>query len=486
MSSGPLAHPHPGLAPAAASSAVSPPPAVGAGAARAGPAAAGVRLDALVVALVVACAAALYFWRLDQPPAYIYDEVYHAYTAAQLAAGNADAYLWNTSVPEADRARGVAYEWVHPALAKLPMQAGVRLWGDTPFGWRFASAVFGAAGVGLLYLLGRTLFDRTVALLAAALLLLDGLWFVQARTAMNDVFVVCFLLLAYLLFARYLRSAPGRRGRPLWLCGLALGLAVATKWSAVYSLGLLAVVAAGREAWLLRTGAERSAVRALLTPVAVFVAVPAAVYLGGYAQFFLMGHTLAEWRELQGQIWRYHSTLAACHDWASPAWTWPFLLRPVWYHTAGFADGTVANVFAMGNPLLWWAFPSAVAVAGVLWAAGRFRALGLGLLLLGFLGQWAPWLGSPRIAYLQHMLPSLPFACLAVGYLLGRGWRGWRGRARPLVAAYLACAALAFLFFYSHYAAVPVSAEYTRLHYWLPTWQPGAPWAFGCPAGPGR
>jgi dolichyl-phosphate-mannose-protein mannosyltransferase len=267
----------------------------------------------------------------------------------------------------------------------------------------------------------------------------------------------------------------------LWLCGVALGLAVATKWSAVYSLLLLAALAVGREAWLLRTGAERSAARALLTGAAAFVAVPGVLYLGAYVQFFLMGHTWAEWRELQWQIWRYHSTLTACHDWASPAWTWPFLLRPVWYHVARYPDGAEANVFAMGNPLLWWVFLSAVAVAGVDWVRSRGRAVGLGLILLGFLGQWVPWLGSPRIAYLYHMLPSVPFGCLAVAWVLGRLWRGWT---RPVVAAYLAAVLLIFLFFYSHAAALPVSADYTGLHYWLPTWQPGTPWAFGCPPAP--
>jgi dolichyl-phosphate-mannose--protein O-mannosyl transferase len=435
------------------------------------------RTDLVTAVLVTTCALALYLWRLDQPPTYIYDEVYHAYTAAQLAAGNSDAYLWHTEPPEEARALRLDYEWVHPALAKLLMQAGIVGLGDNPLGWRVASAVFGALGVGLLYVLGRALFDSTVGLFSATLLLLDGLWLVQARTAMNDVFVAVFVVLAYLALFLYLRTSSPERLRLVWSIGLALGLAVATKWSALYSFALVAALIAGREAWLGRQGGLRNGLQTGLVLAGALIVVPAALYVGGYAQFFIMGHTWDEWRELQWQIWRYHSGLRACHDWSSPAWTWPFIIRPVWYHAGRFPDGTVANVFAMGNPLIWWMFLSATAVVGIRWLTGRCRSIGLALVLLGFFGQWLPWLVSPRISFLYHMLPSVPFGCLAIACVLG----GLRGN-RLVVGGYLALVALTFAFFYSHFAALPVAANFVSLHDWLPTWTPGSAWTLGCPA----
>src|SRR3712207_767485 len=49
-----------------------------------------VRLDTMILLAAMLCAALLYFVRLGQPDQYIWDEVYHAYTAAELAEGNRD------------------------------------------------------------------------------------------------------------------------------------------------------------------------------------------------------------------------------------------------------------------------------------------------------------------------------------------------------------------------------------------------------------
>ncbi len=67
-------------------------------------------LGDLIPALLFAVALALFTLRIEIPKGYIYDEVYHAYTAGEYVRGNADAYLWNTVAPRP----GVAYMWNHP------------------------------------------------------------------------------------------------------------------------------------------------------------------------------------------------------------------------------------------------------------------------------------------------------------------------------------------------------------------------------------
>ena len=122
------------------------------------------RIDVLLIALFIVGGFVLYMARIEDPPKYSYDEVYHAYTAAQYAIGNADAWLWSTQAP----IQGVAYEWTHPPLGKLIMTLGILIWGDTPLGWRFMSAVFGALGLGAVYLLGlRLTGQRLIAFVAA-------------------------------------------------------------------------------------------------------------------------------------------------------------------------------------------------------------------------------------------------------------------------------------------------------------------------------
>ncbi len=178
------------------------------------------RVVNLLVPAVLACIAlALYLTRLDTPPVYLYDESYHAYTASQYAAGNPDAFVWDTIAP----APGVAYTWNHPPVGLLLISLGIRALGDGPLGWRVMSALFGAAGISLAYVLGRTLTRSSlVGLLTSVLLLLDGLYFVQSRTAMLDVFGTVFTMGGLLAF--YLHLTSQARRAPLLLTGLLMGL----------------------------------------------------------------------------------------------------------------------------------------------------------------------------------------------------------------------------------------------------------------------
>ncbi|CAN5714984.1 hypothetical protein BH24GEM1_BH24GEM1_30950 [soil metagenome] len=140
--------------------------------------------------LLFGAAMLLYLPRLQVPGTYMYDEAYHAFTAAEYVAGQADAFVWDTPAPRP----GVGYTWNHPPVGLLLIASGRAIQGDNPLGWRISSALFGALGIVVAYLLALTLSrERDVALLTGALLLVDGLYFVQSRIAMLDVFVTVFV-----------------------------------------------------------------------------------------------------------------------------------------------------------------------------------------------------------------------------------------------------------------------------------------------------
>ena len=113
--------------------------------------------------------------------------------------------------------------------------------GSNAFAWRFPGVIAGALMAGLVFLLGRLLVRRrSVALLAAGLLLVDGMAFAQARIAMNDTYVGLFIVAAYTAFAAvWLGAWRGRSavliGLPL--VGILLGLALAAKWVGIYAIG---------------------------------------------------------------------------------------------------------------------------------------------------------------------------------------------------------------------------------------------------------
>jgi hypothetical protein len=124
--------------------------------------------------------------------------------------------------------------------------------GSYPFAWRLPGVILGALTVAVLYLLGRMLFRRrAVAALVGLFVVLDGMFFVQSRIAMNDVYTGFFILAAYLLFA-WLWLEPERVKRAFWivapLMGVLLGLALASKWVAAYAIGALGILVLMRTA----------------------------------------------------------------------------------------------------------------------------------------------------------------------------------------------------------------------------------------------
>ncbi len=124
--------------------------------------------------------------------------------------------------------------------------------GSYQFSWRLPGVILGALTVAVLFLLGRLLFSRrAVGVLVGLFVLLDGMFFVQSRIAMNDVYTAFFILAAYLLFAS-MWLEPERVKRAFWVVmpvmGVLLGLALASKWVAAYAIGALGILVLIRSA----------------------------------------------------------------------------------------------------------------------------------------------------------------------------------------------------------------------------------------------
>jgi len=419
--------------------------------------------------------------RLNDPPKRYFDEVYHAFTAEQWVKGNTQAWLWNQKSPE----KGCSYEWTHPPLAKLFMAASLKTFGIHPWAWRLPCVIFGTLGVLLIHSIALALFKhRGIALLAAVFAALDVLPLFSSRIGMNDVYCVTFILLA-------VRLALGQ-GRCRFLAPLAVGLALACKWTALYALPLLGFVHLVGALSLSRSRRMNELGRLLVLAALYLVIVPA-TYMSAYIPFFRAGHSGAQFVELQRQMWFYHTGLKATHPYSSPAWQWPLLSKPVWCHTdkidattgapppsatptrarpaGAAADPTadvtttalddsnalaqkppaprlwIANVYAWGNPIIW-----CTGLGAVLFCAyhiGARRDPPVIIVLAGYLAFWFPWLMSPRIMFLYHYLPSLPFLYIALAWALVS-----TGVSRRIITVLVVVSAVAFLLIYPYVTAV--------------------------------
>lgn len=394
-----------------------------------------------MIALVFALAAAVFrFPGLATPGEEYFDEVYHAKAARQ--------YL----------AREQPDEWVHPPTAKLAIAVGVWAFGYKPWAWRLAPALAGTLLAAVFYLLARqVLRGERAAVLATSLLLADGVYLVQSRIAMTNIFAVLFQLSAALALVRAAREERLPAGG-MALLGLSLGLALSTRWTSLFAWGFLGLV------FVILRGRRLASLRELSLGALAFVAMPAALYLLSYVPWMLQGHSVMDVVRQQREVYRYHANLNATHPYFSVWWTWPWLYRPTWYFYKGAEE--VRGIIALGNPALWWA-----SVPVTLWALGaglRSRDPRLLFAGLGFCCLYLPWGLSPRTLNFSHYLfEAIPYACLSLGTLLDREWDGQWG---PLARVYVAVAVALFALFLPFLTALPV---------------PAGLWAYRFPHGPG-
>jgi dolichyl-phosphate-mannose--protein O-mannosyl transferase len=400
--------------------------------------------------LIVALAAAVFrLPGLGYPTEEYFDEVYHAKTALQYLRGEPPT------------------EWVHPPLAKLLIAGGVAVFGYQPWAFRLVPALAGILLAPVFLLLAlRVLPSERAALLATLLLLLDGVYLVQSRIAMTNVFAVLFQLLSALLMLRAVRDTTLSFAAMAW-AGIALGLALSTRWTSLWAWGFLGLV------FLVVRGRRAFTPRELLLGALAFVVLPAAVYLLSYVPWMRQGHTVADVVRTQRDIWGYHANLTATHTYFSPWWTWPWLYRPTWYFWYS-GDNFVRGICAIGNPAIWWAsVPISLwaLVTGVRWRDPARVFCGAGFFLL-----YLPWGLSPRTLNFSHYLfEAIPYACLSLGIWLDQHW----GRGQAVVPrGYVALAGLLFLVFLPFLTGVPVATALWGYRFptgagiwtWFPSW----------------
>jgi dolichyl-phosphate-mannose--protein O-mannosyl transferase len=427
---------------------------------------------------VIFAAALVMVYRLGEPNAYVHDECFEAFTAERYARGDREA--WNPHATRATAARfdtadmtaWTEYEWTHPPTAKLVMAASIAAFGFHSTAFRLGSVAFAVLTLIMSWLLARRMRGEKFALLVVTLLACDGMVLVMARVAMNDIYVTgCVVSGAYFLH-RHLGSTK----RPLrWLvaAGAALGVGVSAKWSAGPLLVGAAIAVAGRV--VLAAWRRRISGRALWMNVAAwtlaFVALPACVYVTSYLPYFRAGYGSSDFVALQHAIWNFHHAYTATHTQASPWWQWPWLTRPVWFYWQPSADDAHA-IMAMGNPLLWWAFlPS---LAWVMVRLAQRRRLDDALILFGFAAAWLPWAFVARIAFLQYLLPAVPFGALAVATVLDDAAQAWPQRGRILRIGYAGLCVAVFLNFVTVWTgAQTTDAQLAgRRWLWFRAWRP--------------
>ncbi len=369
--------------------------------------------------VILLLSAGLRFWGLERFNTLVFDEVYYAKFANNYLTGTP----FFDGHPPLSKYIIAASIWIAEQL-QLGPNVGNDLAGTfrTTWSYRWSAALTGSfipiVGTELVRQVSR---NQRLALLVGGFMALDGLFLVESRYALNNVYLVLFGLLGQLCFVLAARTQALRDQPPVspigwrlgcwgWLSlsGVNFAAAAAIKWNGLwFLLGAYGCWAIG---WLYRLSTQtqrpatiqpaKSQAQSLtqlqaprspslfwqfgqIHPIAIAVCLgilPFLVYALIWLPHLQLNRDATFWG-LQHQILTYHQNVKSgkdVHPYCSGWWSWLWMQQPIAYFYQVGIDptrvlpsngavrptGAVYAVHAMGNPILWWA--STVATGGLL------------------------------------------------------------------------------------------------------------------------
>ena len=150
---------------------------------------------------------AIHLLLITQPNSPVFDEAHYTQAARDLL-------------------KGVASNIEHPFLGKAWGALGMLIFGDNAFGWRIIIIVFGALTVYTFYHLARRYLSERMALLAAAYLGFDHMFFTHSGLFLLEIPALFFAILAFKYYFE----------RRIVLAAVSMGVSILSKETSLFLL----------------------------------------------------------------------------------------------------------------------------------------------------------------------------------------------------------------------------------------------------------
>lgn len=366
-----------------------------------------------------------------------FDELYFAQTA----------YQYSTEQ--------LGYETVHPPLGKLLQSIPITLTGRmTPFTWRFMGTLTGVFIIIATYFLALEIFKKSsFARVAAILVSLSGLHFVQTRVGTVDSYLCLFNILAFLAMMKFLNSDG--KFRYFILAGIFYGCAFTVKWTGAFcGIGLALMLFA----YLVKTKQwdfKKKVLKNLFTKdikkwikrgMLCFILIPGVIYCSCYLLFpkTTGAYSMNDVSLQSLHLFKYHKSEMTPHPYSSKWYTWPITLKPMLYV---YEINENKAIYLMGNYAI--AYVSIIGLVITAYTAYKKRDLTNSVIIGAWLGLWLPYALIGRTMFLYHYLPASIFAILALVNMFYQ-----IPKLRTILPYYLLAALASFIIIYPKIAGI--------------------------------
>jgi len=422
-------------------------------------------MAAIAPILIALASFVLRIINLGIPKGFVFDEVYYVDGARDFLKYGVEV---DGSNPEFI---------VHPPVGKWLIASGIKLFGDNEFGWRFASVVFGTLLILLFARLVHVLFySPLLTALGAALMASDGLLLVHSRTALLDLFLTFFTLLGVLLW---------HRNRHIW-AGVAFGLAIGCKWSAIYFVAIIGLIAVYR---ILVASDIRKTSKPFVAKFAQYGLLPVFVYTLTWAGWFVSdrgwsrqwsNNPFISWLHYHQEMLNFHTGLTEKHPYQANPWSWLVMGRPTSFFYATpkncNAKDCAQEVLALGTPILWWIGTVSIAIVVGYWIKSLINYRidsAANIVVLGITAGYLPWFAmQQRTVFSFYAIIIEPFLILAIVYcaklVLDSGLKP--AISQSIVGGAFTLIVLCFLFFLPLYTGQVMTYEDWHLRMWFESW----------------
>lgn len=392
----------------------------------------------------------------------VWDEIYYVTSAYQLVNSISPIYVRE-----------------HPPLVIDLIALSIKQLGMSPYSWRLPAYISGILLIIFVYIFAKQIFNSTkLASIAALLMSLDFMHFVFSRIMNLESILIVFSTATLFFLYRYFRSSLNNDYRTalnsLIIASYFWGLALASKWSALFMLIIFIVLIIYVELKIYNK-AKSLGYRLLVYLIIVFI-LPISIYFLCYIPEFIISKQIDFYQFVLEQVlyaWHFQTEIMVHvkpHFYSSEWWSWFILETPfAIFRRNDTLHKLSTSIVLMGNPAIWWLGIISSFILLINYIAKRDRVSFF--ILLSIVSMYLPYALFKRSTFIYYFYFVTPLITLAITKSIELLANYSKRLIYFLTAIYIIYAIGLFILFYPVLVGETVSRSYiyNYLH-WFPTW----------------